>query len=124
MPRCSKPAAFDISALVDTSNLAIDVQNLYNSLLFEHPEYKYAYDLQVSVENNVLRCTFSYMPYRSGDYPAEIEGVEIVCLQNLIQTAQDNLAEESAAIRITNPDLTVDDMNKALQQVGGSYLLA
>ena len=36
-----QPAAFDISALPDSSNLAIDVQNLYNSLLSEHPEYKY-----------------------------------------------------------------------------------
>ena len=29
----------------------MDVQNLYNSLLSEHPAYKYAYDMQVSVSN-------------------------------------------------------------------------
>ena len=118
-----QPAAFDISALPDSSNLEIDVQNLYNSLLSEHPEYKYAYDMQVSVENSLLRCTFSYMPYRTGDYPAGFEGTEVDSLDGLIQTAQDNLTKESVSIRITNPELTVDDMNKALQQAGGSYIL-
>ena len=118
-----QPAAFDISALADTSNLKIDVQNLYNNLLSEHPEYKYAYDMQVAVENSVLRCTFSYMPYRSGDYPAGFQGVEVSSLHDLIQTAWDNLEQESVAIRITDPSLTVDDMNKALQQAGGSYIL-
>lgn len=118
-----QPAAFDISALADTSNLKIDVQNLYNNLLSEHPEYKYAYDMQVAVENSVLRCTFSYMPYRSGDYPAGFQGVEVASLHDLIQTAWDNLEQESVAIRITDPSLTVDDMNKALQQAGGSYIL-
>ncbi len=118
-----QPAVFDISALADASNLEIDVQNLYNSLLSEHPEYKYAYDLQVSVENSVLRCTFSYMPYRSGDYPAGFQGAEVGSLQDLIQTAQDNLDKDSVSIRITDPELTVDDMNKALQQAGGSYIL-
>ena len=118
-----QPAVFDISALADASNLEIDVQNLYNSLLSEHPEYKYAYDLQVSVENSVLRCTFSYMPYRSGDYPTGFQGAAVGSLQDLIQTAQDNLDKGSVSIRITDPELTVDDMNKALQQAGGSYIL-
>lgn len=118
-----QPAAFVIAALEDTSDLKMDVQNLYNSLLSEHPAYKYAYDMQVSVSNGVLRCTFSYMPYRSGDYPTGFQGVEAACLNDLIRIAWDNKTKESVSIRITDPELTVDDMNKALQQAGGSYIL-
>ena len=44
-------------------------------------------------------------------------------LASLVQTARDGLAQESIPIRITDPGLAVDDMNRALQQVGGSYLL-
>lgn len=36
--------------------------------------------------------------------------------------ARDGLGQENIPIRITNLSLTVDDMNKALQQVGGGYL--
>ena len=44
-------------------------------------------------------------------------------LASLVQTARDGLAQESIPIRITDPGLAADDMNRALQQVGGSYLL-
>ena len=37
--------------------------------------------------------------------------------------AREGLRQTSIPIRINNPNLAVDDMNKALQQVGGSYLL-
>ena len=33
------------------------------------------------------------------------------------------MAQESIPIRITDPELVVDDMNRALQQAGGSWLL-
>ena len=118
-----QPPVFSVASLADTSNLQIDVQNLYNALLSEHPEYKYAYDMQIDYANGLLRCTFSYMPYLTGDYPAGFQGENVASLQELIQTAWTHLAEESAPIRITNPDLTVDDMNRALQQAGGSYIL-
>ena len=63
------------------------------------------------------------MPYRSGEYPAGFQGIAVDSLHDLIQTAWDNLEQESVSIRITDPSLTVDDMNKALQQAGGSYIL-
>lgn len=46
------------------------VKNLYYSILSDHPEYKYAYDLTSEVgEDGLLRCKVSYMPYRTGAYP-------------------------------------------------------
>ena len=39
------------------------VKNLYYSILSDHPEYKYAYDLTSEVgEDGLLRCKVSYMP--------------------------------------------------------------
>ena len=63
------------------------------------------------------------MPYRTGDYPEGFQGTEVDSLAGLVQAARDGLAQESIPIRITDPELLVDHMNKALQQVGGSYLL-
>ena len=73
--------------------------------------------------DGLLRCTISYMPYRTGDYPEGFQGTEVDSLASLVQTARDGLAQESIPVRITDPGLAVDDMNRALQQVGGSYLL-
>ena len=73
--------------------------------------------------DGLLRCTISYMPYRTGDYPEGFQGTEVDSLAGLVQAARDGLAQESIPIRITDPELLVDHMNKALQQVGGSYLL-
>lgn len=73
--------------------------------------------------DGLLRCTISYMPYRTGDYLEGFQGTEVDSLAGLVQAARDGLAQESIPIRITDPELLVDHMNKALQQVGGSYLL-
>lgn len=114
----------DISALPATENLEIDVRNQYYAILSAHPEYKYAYDVRVEIEDdNTMQCTIDFMPYHSGNYPAGFDGVSVDSLQDLIQTAEAHLAEASVAIRITDAALQVDDMNKALQQVGGGYIL-
>ena len=73
---------------------------------------------------NLLHCTFSYMPYRTGAYPDSFAGAEVSDLPSLIQAAAAHISSGAdTPIRITNPALTVDDMNSALQQVGGSYVL-
>lgn len=119
-----QPPVFDVHALTNRENLEIDVQNLYNTILSDQPELKYAYDLQATCTDDLLHCTFSYMPYHTGSYPPGFEGVPVSDLQELIQAARENLdTPASTPIRITNPTLTVDDMNKALQQAGGSYIL-
>lgn len=119
-----QPAPFDVSALGPQEDLEMTVRNLYHAVIGEHPEYKYAYDIQISLgEDGLLRCTLSYMPYRTGEWPAGHQGAEVDGLGDLMRVAQAGLDQEIVPIRITDTALSVDDMNKALQQVGGSYFL-
>ena len=109
-------------ALDNQTDLPIAVKNLYYGVLSAHPEYKYAYDLTAEVgEDGLLYCTISYMPYRTGEYPAGFQGTEVASLAELLEAAQQGITQESIPIRITNPSLLVDDMNRSLQQVGGGY---
>lgn len=119
-----QPPAFDVSAFSGGGDVGLAAKNAYYALLSAHPAYKYAYDMQTEVgADGLLRCTFRYMPYRTGDYPAGFDGVEVGSLVTLMQAARDNLTRQTIPIRITDPSLTVDDMSRALQQVGGGYLL-
>ena len=119
-----QPPVLDVSALAGQAELTITVKNLYYNILSEQPGYKYAYDLQAELgKDQTLRCTFSYMPYRTGQYPAGFAGEPVADLAGLVKTARENLSREEVSIRITNPELQVDDMNLALQQVGGGYVL-
>ena len=113
-----------MSALDGQEELPLTVKNLYYGILSDNRTYSYAYDLTAELgADGPLRCTISYMPYRTGDYPEGFQGTEVGSLAGLVQTARNGLAQESIPIRITDPELVVDHMNKALQQVGGSYLL-
>lgn len=125
MTAAEQPPDFDVRMLQDANNLEIDVRNLYYAILSEQPALKYAYDLQiVKTGDMILRCTFSYMPYRTGAYPSGFSGIAVSDLPALIQVATAHIGlGEDTPIRITDPALTVDDMNNALQQVGGSYVL-
>ena len=119
-----QPPAMELQMDTNADTLEMDVRNIYYALLSEHPELKYAYEFQMSRgTDGLLRCTISYMPYRTGDYPEGFQGVEVDSLAGLVKTAQEHLDAASTPIRITNAKLTVDDMNWALQQVGGSYFL-
>lgn len=118
-----QPKKFDVSKISTQEDWTITAKNVYYALLSQYPDYKYAYDMGVSVEGKLVQCTFSYMPYRSGNYPAGFQGIEVAVLHELVTCAQQNLTKASVNIRITDPTLTVDDMNQALQQVGGGYLL-
>lgn len=118
-----QPPAFDVSDVSAPAGWEITAKNLYYALLSEYPAYKYGYDMSVTQQDSILQCTFSYMPYRSGNYPQGFQGVEVDGLHALVTLAQNNLTQTSVNIRITDPSLTVDDMNNALQQVGGGYLL-
>lgn len=118
-----QPPIFDASAIVTQEDWTIIAKNVYYTVLSDAPSYKYAYDMSVTVQGGLVQCIFSYMPYRSGDYPAGFTGIEVGSLRALADCARQHIAQESVQIRITNPTLTVDDMNQALQQAGGSYLL-
>ena len=120
-----QPPVFDVRALGAAPTLELDVRNLYYTILSGQPALKYAYDLQAELrEDGLLYCTVSYMPYRTGAYPDGFQGTRVDSLYELIETARAHVQQaEAVPIRITDPSLTVDDMNRALQQVGGSYLL-
>ena len=121
MEDAEQPPVFDISSAGTLTE--IDIINVYNSILSDEPELKYAYDMSVELNGTELRCTFSYMPYRTGNYPEGFEGISVSSLNELIDVAAGSLDSESVNIRITDPSMTVDDMNKALQQAGGSWIL-
>lgn len=64
------------------------------------------------------------MPYKLG-YPDGVPegGIEICSLADLVEIADAHLGEEEIPIVIRNPDLLVDDMQRALQQAGYGYVI-
>lgn len=124
MQRAEQPPAVEAVFLDSEADPEMTVRNLYYALLSEHPECKCAYDLAMErTGDGLYRITFSYMPYRTGDYPADFAGEEAGSFGELIALAQEHLDQAEIPVRITDPSLTVDDLNRALQQVGGGYLL-
>ena len=117
-----QPWIMDISALaLETPEL--DVKNMYYEITRDFPHLKYAYDLTGTCSGDTLTCTVSYMPYITGDFPEGFEGEEVSSIQTLLAVAGGHLGEESAPIRITEKTLEPDKMNRALQQIGGGYIL-
>lgn len=115
-----QPSPMDIGSLA-LEQPELDVKNLYYQILSLRPEFKYAYDLTVSLDSSILNCNISYMPYKTGQYPAGFEGIQVQSLSELIAAAENNLSSGSIAVRIMNTSLEPDEMNKALQQAGGGY---
>lgn len=120
-----QPPPMDVRALPADEDRSLLARNLYYQILAEQPELKYAYDMQAVLDaQGILHCTISYMPYRSGRYPAGFSGVPVSDLSGLCRAAQAGLEGQTPQkIRILDPQLQVDAMNRALQQVGGSYVL-
>lgn len=115
-----QPSPMDIGSLA-LEQPELDVKNLYYQILSLRPEFKYAYDLSVSLDSSILNCTIFYMPYKTGQYPAGFEGIQVQSLSELIAAAENNLSSDSIAVRIMDTSLEPDEMNKALQQAGGGY---
>ena len=115
-----QPSPMDIGSLA-LEQPELDVKNLYYQILSLRPEFKYAYDLSVSLDSSILNCNISYMPYKTGQYPAGFEGIQVQSLSDLIAAAENNLSSGSIAVRIMDTSLEPDEMNKALQQAGGGY---
>lgn len=115
-----QPSPMDIGSLA-LEQPELDVKNLYYQILSLRPEFKYAYDLTVSLDSSILNCNISYMPYKTGQYPAGFEGIQVQSLSELIAAAENNLSSGSIAVRIMDTSLEPDEMNKALQQAGGGY---
>lgn len=100
------------------------LQNASNQVLSDRPELKYAYALECAdgIEGTV--CKISYMPYKLG-YPdgAPDGAVEIKNLAELVTAADNALGAEEIPIVIRDPELLVDDMQRALQLAGYGYVV-
>ena len=121
MEQLRQPRVMELTD-VELENPETDVKNIYYSITAESPELKYAYDLSARTEGNALHCQISYMPYKTGDFPADFSGLEISSLHGLISAAAENIGSEPVAVRVTDPNLDPDTMNLALLQAGGGYL--
>lgn len=100
------------------------LQNASNQVLSQHPELKYAYQLECADGSDGTVCRIQYMPYKLGYPDGEPEGgIEVRCLADLVEIADAHLGEEEIPIVIRNPDLLVDDMQRALQQAGYGYVI-
>lgn len=117
-----QPLLMEVSKMTWAQTPEIDVKNLYYQVIGQRPEFKYAYDITAKTENGILTCQISYMPYKTG-YPQNWDGVPAGSLQELIKIADAHLGTAPVNIRLTDPTLTPDKMNRALQQVGGGYIL-
>ena len=101
----------------------MDVKNLYHEMNAQQPALKYVYDLEIQVDGSQLACTFHYMPYKTGDFPEGFAGQVVGSIPELIAVAEETIGQEAVPVRITNRELDPDNMNRALQQAGGGYLL-
>ncbi len=118
-----QPRPMEVSQVAFGEEPSLDVINLYNDLMGQMPDLKYAYAISPVFEQDTLNCQISYMPYKTGQYPDGISYRSVSTLEELIATAEANLGTEPVPIRITDPALTPDNLNRALQQVGGGYIL-
>lgn len=100
------------------------LQNASNQVLSARSELKYAYALECVDGDAGTVCKISYMPYKLG-YPGGVpEGaVEIRSLAELVAAADGALGAEEIPIVIRDSELLVDDMQRALQQAGYSYVV-
>lgn len=118
-----QPLPMEVSQMVWDQRPEIDLRNLYYELIGQHPELKYAYDITAELENGALTCQISYMPHKTGNYPADWQGITVDTIPELIETAEAHLGSEPLNIRMTDPAMDPDQISYALQQVGGGYIL-
>lgn len=122
MQQLRQPRVLDIS-LLGMESPELDIKNIYYSITAEHPELKYAYDLTIAVDGAEAKCQFYYMPYKTGIFEEGFVGEEAGSIAELLAVAESHLGEISVPVRITNPQLEPDRINRALNQVGGGYIL-
>ena len=118
-----KPAPMEISGVTLSDNPGIDVKNLYYGLTRDYPDLKYAYDITAKIEEGFLLCEISYMPYKTGNWPANEDALTVNNMNELLQIAQENIGEDAVPIRLMEQSVGPDDMSRILGQVGGGYIL-
>lgn len=122
MENLVQPPPLDLSGCPIDQPVDLSLKNIYYGIWAERPDLKYAYDPTVEVlPDGLVLCKTAYMPYKLG-VPGT-EGPSVGSLSELVAAGESGLGNELVQISITNPALDVDDMSRALQQVGGGYLV-
>lgn len=123
--RYIQPPAMDVARLPEEWGLEADVKNAYYALLAERPELDYAYNVTAELDGQgLLHCRIDYMPYRTGNFPEDFDGIPVDSLLELIRVARTHVDRESVDIRITDPNLQMSQMNSVLSgQVGGGFIV-
>ncbi len=121
----SQLPVLDISKCDLGSRPDLALINIYFDVISEQPELKYAYKMMPDYQatENLIASEINYMPFKSGNFPEDFAGSDVHNYDELIRAAETGLGQDSMSIRITNPKLDVDTMNRSLQQVGGAYVV-
>lgn len=117
-----QPKEMDISAIEWSQTPELDTKNLYYAIVGEMQELRYAYDISVQVKDDSLLCQIFYMPYKTGAYPEGREYISVSAFEELIAVAEEHLGTEPVSVQFTDSTWTPNQINNALEQVGGGYV--
>lgn len=115
----------NISGLTWEFGAENDLKNLYYAVLSEHTGLKYAYDMEVSLSGDTAVCSFLYMPYVTGAYESGVpEGAAVIDSLYHARAAAQGMTDgtERMTVAITDPALSVDDIQRALGQAGYGWI--
>jgi len=115
----------DVSGMEWKYGAENDLRNIYYSVLHDRPELKYTYDIEISVLNDTAFCRFLYMPFKTGTYSDGLPAGShtIACVHDAKVMAQSMIdGTERLPIAITDPDLSVEDIQLALAQAGYGWI--
>lgn len=126
MTDCRSDVSVDISGIEWEWGAEIGLRNIYYQVLADHPDLKYTYDILVSVSDDTAVCSFLYMPYKTGAYdkgvPAGAHIIDSLHAADVMAQSMIN-GTERLSVAITNPSLTVDDLQRALGQAGYGWIV-
>ena len=114
----------DVSQMTWVFGADLDLRNAYYDVLNQWPELKYAYDVQFSQTDQKVDYTILYMPYQMDAYAQGIPAgaVEIRTLKDACKATEVLLdGTSSQSIAITNGELQVDDLQRALLHGGYGF---
>ena len=116
----------DVSQMTWVFGADLDLRNAYYDVLNQWPELKYAYDVQFSQTDQKVNYTILYMPYQMDAYAQGIPAgaVEIHTLKDACKATEALLDDTSSqSIAITNAELQVDDLQRALLHGGYGFFV-
>lgn len=116
---------FNVSGIAWQYGAENDLRNIYYSVLKDHPELKYTYDVEVSVSDHTASCKFLYMPYKTGAYADGVPAGShtVASLHDAAVMAQSMIGgTERLPVAISAPSLAVEDIQRALAQAGYGWI--